>query len=287
MGIRMPRSATRRPRGRAAFALLSAGVTSVCLLPAGQAGASTSTLPNSMASTGDSISRAFDIDPQHFLQDSPQYSWSTGTSTTVDSQYQRILAANHAIRGNEYNDAKTGAQMSALASQLSSAASQKVQYVTILMGANDVCTSSPSTMTSTSTFESEFDQALSNFTAADPGARVFVSSIPNIYQLWQLFHNNSTAEWTWTTYGICQSMLSQSGTDTTRQEVVSQEQADNNALATVCGQFSQCRWDGLATYNTTFQTNDVSTADYFHPSYDGQNLVATETWAAGYWPGVA
>lgn len=244
-------------------------------------------LPNSMASTGDSITRAYDSTSSGcFLSDCPQYSWSTGTAGTssVNSHYLRILAANSAIRGNVYNDAKTGAQMVALDGQLKTAASQGVQYATVLMGANDVCTSSISTMTPTATFQSEFQTALSDFFAADPNAHVFVSSIPNIYQLWSLEHTNSTAEFEWQSFGICQSMLSASNTEADRQAVVAQEQADNNALATVCAQFANCKWDNLATYNYAFKTNDISTIDYFHPSITGQNSLAGVTWGASYWP---
>jgi lysophospholipase L1-like esterase len=252
---------------------------------AGTASAATPALPNSMASTGDSITRGFDSTSSGcFLSDCPQYSWSTGYSTTVNSQYQRILAANPAISGHEYNDAKTGAQMSALDGQLKSAASQGVQYATVLMGANDVCTSSVSTMTPTATFQSEFQTALGDFFAADPNASVFVSSIPNIYQLWQLLHNNWSAESTWYSAQICQSMLSPYNSNTQRQQVLQQEEADNTALQAVCAQYANCRWDNLATFNTSFTTKDVSTVDYFHPSLTGQNTLAGVTWGASYWP---
>ena len=264
-----------------------AAVATMALTAAGTATAATPPLPNSMASTGDSITRAFDSTSNGcFLSDCPQYSWSTGYNSTVNSQYQRILAANSAISGHEYNDAKTGAQMSALDGQLKSAASQGVQYATVLMGANDVCTSSISTMTPTATFQSEFRTALSDFFAADPSASVFVSSIPNIYQLWQLLHNNWSAESTWYSFKICQSMLSPYNTDAQRQQVLSQEEADNTALQTVCAQYANCRWDNLATFNYSFTTKDVSTVDYFHPSLTGQNTLAGITWGASYWPSV-
>ncbi|HET6817292.1 MAG TPA: GDSL-type esterase/lipase family protein [Mycobacteriales bacterium] len=244
-------------------------------------------LPNSIASTGDSITRAYDSTSNGcFLSDCPQYSWSTGTASasTVNSQYNRILAANNGVRGNVYNDAKTGAKMIDLDGQVKTAASQAVQYLTVLMGANDVCTSSISTMTPTATFQSQFQTALTDFFAADPNAHVFVSSIPNIYQLWSLEHTNSTAEFEWKNFGICQSMLSQNNTEADRQTVVTQEQADNNALATVCAQFANCKWDNLATYNYAFKTSDISTIDYFHPSISGQNTLAGITWGASYWP---
>ena len=244
-------------------------------------------LPNSMASTGDSITRAYDSTSSGcFLSDCPEYSWSTGTagSTSVNSHYLRILTANSRIRGNAYDDARTGAKMGALDGQLTTAASQRVQYATVLMGANDVCTSSISTMTPTATFQKQFHAALTDFFAADPNAHVSVSSIPNIYQLWSLEHTNPRAEAEWQWFGICRSMLSSSNTAADRQTVLAREQADNAALATVCNQFANCKWDNLATYNYAFKTSDISTIDYFHPSVSGQNTLAGITWGAGYWP---
>jgi lysophospholipase L1-like esterase len=252
------------------------------LLPAAVARAATP-LPNSMASTGDSITRGFDATLFGcFLADCPQDSWSTGNNSTVDSQYLRIRAVNPAVTA--YNDAKTGAKMSALDGQLATAAGQHVDYVTVLMGANDVCTSSAATMTPTGTFSNEFQTALSDFFAADPNAHVFVSSIPNVYQLWSLLHTNRTATSTWKSFNICQSMLSSANTETQRQAVLAQEKSDNGALASVCGGFPNCLWDGGATFDYVFTTSDVSTVDYFHPSVTGQKHLAGKTWAASYWP---
>lgn len=240
-----------------------------------------------MASTGDSITRAYDSTSSGcFLSDCPEYSWSTGTAgtTSVNSHYLRILAANSRIRGNAYDDARTGAKMGALDGQLTTAASQRVQYATVLMGANDICTSSISTMTPTATFQKQFHAALTDFFAADPNAHVSVSSIPNIYQLWSLEHTNPRAEAEWQWFGICRSMLSSSNTAADRQTVLAREQADNTALATVCNQFANCKWDNLATYNYAFKTSDISTIDYFHPSVSGQDTLAGITWGASYWP---
>lgn len=273
------------PLKRRSLLWLSALVGIVLIVPTTAVSAASVPLPNSIASTGDSITRAFDATASGcFLSDCPQYSWSTGTSSTVNSQYQRILAANPKIRGNVFNDAKTGAQMNALDGQAKTAAGQGAQYLTVLMGANDVCTSTISAMTPTSTLQSEFQTALSDFSSADPTGHVFVSSIPDIYQLWQLLHTNSTAESTWSTFGICQSMLSPNNTEADRQTVLTQEENDNTAMAGVCATFANCRWDNLATFNQQFTTSEVSTVDYFHPSIAGQNALAATTWGASYWP---
>jgi lysophospholipase L1-like esterase len=247
--------------------------------PAAQAAAPAP--PAVMAATGDSITRAFDATLFGcFLSDCPQYSWSTGTSSSVTSQFARLRALNPALTAN--NDAKTGAKMAALGGQLTTAAGQQADYVTVLMGANDVCTSSIATMTATATFTDQFRTALAAFVAARPTAQVFVSSIPNVYQLWSLLHTKASG--TWRTFGICQSMLSSSNTEAQRQTVLARERTFNDALSTVCAEFAaNCRFDAYATFTYVFTTSDVSTVDYFHPSITGQRTLAGLTWAASYW----
>src|SRR5438093_2756000 len=117
-------------------------------------------LPNSIAAIGDSITRAFDV--CCFYGDYPEHSWATGYDGTdvVSSQYERILAQNPAIEGHYFNDAVTGAQMDDAPGQAASVVSQGAEYVTVLMGANDLCTGSPSTMTRPADFQSQYLQAL-------------------------------------------------------------------------------------------------------------------------------
>jgi hypothetical protein len=237
-----------------------------------------------MASTGDSITRAFNTCSFPFT-DCPANSWSTGTSTAVNSHYRRILAANPLISGRNYNDAKTGARMVGLAGQVQSAIAQQAQYVTILMGANDVCTSSESTMTPVATLRSQLQTALTTLSAGLPNARIFVASIPDVYHLWQILHTNFAAVFTWSIGGICQSLLanptSTSSTDQARRLRVRQRAIDDNAaLTAVCAQFIHCRYDNGAVFGTQFQTSDVSTRDYFHPSVSGQTKLAAISWAA-------
>jgi lysophospholipase L1-like esterase len=242
--------------------------------------------PSSLASTGDSITRAFNTCSFPYI-DCPQNSWSTGTSSTVNTVYRRILAANPAISGRNYNDARTGARMSDLRSQIGTAASQGVDMVTILMGANDVCTSSESTMTPVATLRSQLDQALAAFSAARPDARIAVSSIPNVYHLWEIFHANFGAVTVWSLFGICQSLLknplSGAQADVDRRARVAQRtRDDNDAIRDVCAQYVHCRFDGYAAYNLAFTTADVTTRDYFHPSVSGQVKAAATAWSSGF-----
>jgi lysophospholipase L1-like esterase len=241
-------------------------------------------LPSSMAAIGDSITRAYDVCCSY--GDHPGQSWSTG-STSYDgiaSHYERIRQLNPAITGRGHNDAITGAKMSAAPAQATQAVNQGARYVTILLGANDLCTSSASTMTSTTTFRSQFQQAMATLMAQDRKPYVLVSSIPNLYQLWQVLHTNSLARWAWANFHICQSMLAATNTETQRQQVVAREEAFNQILAQECAKYPRCRWDNKAVYNYQFSASQVSALDFFHPSLSGQAALARVTWAASWWP---
>jgi lysophospholipase L1-like esterase len=241
-------------------------------------------LPSSMAAIGDSITRAYDVCCSY--GDHPGQSWSTG-STNYDgiaSHYERIRQLNPAITGRGYSDAVSGAKMAAAPTQATQAVSQGARYVTILLGANDLCTASPSTMTSTDGFRASFSQAMATLMAQDRKPYVFVSSIPNLYQLWQVLHTNSLARWVWATARICQSMLAATNTDTQRQQVKAREVAFNQILADVCAQYPRCRWDNKAVYNYQFSASQVSSLDFFHPSLSGQAALARITWTASWWP---
>jgi lysophospholipase L1-like esterase len=246
--------------------------------------ASAPPLPGSMAAIGDSMTQAADV--CCWYGDHPANSWSTGDAwwDGVSSQYERILAAKPTVAGHQYNDAVSGARMSDAPAQAQRAVGQQAKYVTILMGANDLCTSSTASMTPADTFRAQFRQTLAILNAGLPGhAHIFVSSIPNVYQLWSLYHGDPVAEWVWSTAHICQSLLSPSNTDADRQAVRDREAEFNTILAQECGQYRNCRFDGNAVFNYTFTRNDVSRLDYFHPSLAGQATLAEVTWRASWW----
>jgi lysophospholipase L1-like esterase len=243
-------------------------------------------LPNSMAAIGDSISRAYDV-TCCVVGEHPANAWSTGNAPSdgVLSHYERILAANPAISGHAFNDAVTGARMADAPGQAANAVSQGAAYVTILMGANDVCTSTVASMTPVATFRSQFSQTMSVLSAGLPaGAHVYVSSIPNVFNLWKILHTNPSARLVWGVAGICQSLLAPSDTAAQRRAVKTRTKADNAALAAVCGQYAFCRYDGGAAFNFVFTPADVSTLDYFHPSLAGQAAIASTSWPLSWWP---
>jgi lysophospholipase L1-like esterase len=240
-------------------------------------------LPNSMAALGDSITRAYDA--CCWYGEHPSDSWSTGGNAFdgVSSHYERLRELNPQIAGRQADDAVTGAKANDLSRQVENAVAKRPDYVTILIGANDLCTSSTRTMTSVATFTSEVTAALAALHQQLPEARIFVGSIPNLYQLWSVLHTDGWARFVWSVAGICQSMLAPTNTEAQRQQVAQRELAFNHVLAESCRQYSRCRWDGDAVYHHAFTPSQVSRLDYFHPSLSGQSALADTTWAASWW----
>lgn len=241
-------------------------------------------LPTSMAGIGDSITRATDV--CCWYGDHPAQSWSTGGGILdgISSHYERIRAVQPAISGRNYNDARAGAKMRDAPGQAQVAVGQGARYVTILMGANDLCTDSIATMTPVADFRAQFTATMNVLAQGLPaGSTVFVSSIPNVYQLWALFRNDPAAQLVWAIADICQSLLSPANTEQDRQTVVAREHAFNQVLADVCAQNAMCRFDGLAVFNYAFTRSQVSKLDYFHPSRSGQAALASITWSSSWW----
>jgi lysophospholipase L1-like esterase len=284
MTVRRRASGGRRPlRFTIAAVVAAVSLASIGVLGAGAA----SPYPRSMASTGDSITRAFNTGFFPYI-DNPSGSWSTGTNSSVASHYTRLVALQPALAGHAYNDAKSGAKMIDLAGQMATAAKQRVDYVTVLMGGNDVCTSTESAMTSVANFRAQFVTAMNALTGRSPSTRIYVASIPNVYNLWAVLKGDFVARSVWWTFGVCQSMLanpeSTAQADIDRRARVLQREVDYNAtLQSVCALYARCRYDGGAVFGTTFLASDVTTRDYFHPSIAGQAKLAAVSWAAGYW----
>jgi lysophospholipase L1-like esterase len=257
----------------------------VTLMAPGGAGAVS--YPRTMAATGDSITTAYNTGTFPYV-DNPAGSWSTGWDSRVVSHRQRLQALVPSGQLIAYNDARSGARMTHLAAQMSAAVSQKAQYVTVLMGANDVCTSSEATMTSVANFTAQFTLAMDTITTGLPNATVYVVSIPNIHHLWEVYKDSWIARTVWSTARICQSMLANPAStlqaDVDRRARVAARNAEfNGVLQAVCAAYRQCRFDGHAVFNAVFSRSDVTSRDYFHPSISGQAKLAAVTWAAGPW----
>ena len=271
---------------RLVTAALLAAIVTAGLLSTGVAAAETALpLPTSMVAVGNSITQAASS-AGVLGGDAPQNSWSTGTSTSVNSHYLRLLAAGAAINGQNHNLAVSGATVAGLAGQMQSAVGLQPDYLTVEIGGTDICTGSTAQMTSVADFRARFEAAMAVIAAGSPDTRIFVASIPDAHQLWALYKDDFVARFIWSFAGICQSLLanptSTQASDVARRGEVRQRNIDfNTQLAQVCAAYLLCRFDGNAVFNTVYAKADVA-GDYFHPSVSGQAKLAAGTWAVGY-----
>jgi lysophospholipase L1-like esterase len=241
----------------------------------------------SMAALGDSITTAYNAGPSAY-RDYLAGSWSTGT--VLNSHAQLLVLPTSAV----FNKAVSGAKMANLETQAKTVG-QAVDYVTILMGGNDICTSTVGGMTDLILFETQFTAAMAVLTpplkpapTTTPKRKIFVASIPNVTNLLEQLKGNGSARFIWSLFGICQSLLKSPLSNSTvdidrRAKVAERNDKLNGILATVCAAFTNCKFDDLAVYKTVFAAGDVSTRDYFHPNSNGQKLLACVTWKASYW----
>jgi lysophospholipase L1-like esterase len=241
--------------------------------------------PDTMGALGDSITQAANLDFSHF-GNNPSYSWSTGTQAVVQSLYSRILQGNPNISGKNFNYSVSGKKMIDLNGQAVNLNGTPggIELVTIEMGGNDVCTGTEASMTPVATYRSQFQTAMNTLTTGFPNRRIFVVSVPDVYQLWAVLHTDPNALSAWNNFSICQSLLanptSMAQADVDRRARVRQRNIDfNTQLAEVCALYPQCSFDNNAIFNGQFTPADVSDFDYFHPSIQGQINLAAGAWA--------
>ncbi|HEX8630739.1 MAG TPA: SGNH/GDSL hydrolase family protein, partial [Catenuloplanes sp.] len=184
-------------------------------------GPASTDLPSSIAALGDSISAGYasclTLVACHLN------SWSTGTGLRVDSHYRRIQRANAAIRGRAHTLAVPGARAGQLPGQARAAVRAGVQYVTVLVGANDACRGAVADMTPPATFRDQIDDALGVLRDGLPRTQVLVVAVPDLYRLWEIGHTDTRAVRAWS-LGVCPTLLarptSSAGADVARRRAV-------------------------------------------------------------------
>lgn len=237
--------------------------------------------PDVMAATGDSITLAYNSASYGSF---PQYSWSTGSASTLNSLRQRLQAASGTTI-TAVNVAAIGANSGSLLGQVTSAINAQADYLTLEIGANDACTPTVAGMTSEGDFRARIKAALTQFHEAKGDNRIFVASIPNLYRMWSLSKNKLGARLIWSAAKVCPSMLvnptSTTATNENRRlQVQARVNAYNAVLQQECSLLPRCTFDNYAVANYAFTSTHISTADYFHPSVEGQRVLATITWAS-------
>jgi lysophospholipase L1-like esterase len=247
-------------------------------------GAESERLPAAMAAIGDSITQAANLG--YGGHDAAAlHSWATGRDTgdAVISHLERLSAAEGREDLLAYNNSVSGARMQDAPRQARVAVSQRVGYVTFLMGANDACAPTRSAMTSVRSFRRDLRRAIATLMNGLPDATVYVVSIPDVHWLWEILSDDPRARETWRTLGTCRVLLGDHNDERDRLRVRARVTDYNEALEEVCSAYERCYYDGGAVFRYRFGPEDVSPLDFFHPSITGQSRLADVSWKHGPW----
>jgi lysophospholipase L1-like esterase len=264
--------------------------------------------PLRLSSLGDSITEAVnaeEIDPFDFgLSRNRWASWANGYTkdwdtlldrTDVNSHNQRIDALFGEEGRKNKAPAKIGADSEDLLKQAKKAVKNQSDYVPILMGQNDVCGDDPSEIPTDEEFEANFRAGFDTLALGlPPGATVYVLGIVDIYRLWQIGDELEAlgvidCEDAWDLLGDkapCGTMLDPDNSEEDRQATRSRILAFNAILEELVAEYGasdpQHYWQFSDTsFTTDFDEDHVSEIDCFHPSAEGQALIAEETWVTG------
>lgn len=232
--------------------------------------------PDTIAAIGDSITTAAVPDLDHLSADNPGLSWATG-SAAVGSHRARIEERHPDVTA--HNVAVAGARVADARAQADRVVAADADYVLFLLGSNDLCATDPPAHVS---FEREVGAALESLHDGLPEAYVFVASLPDVVRLRELFAGDVRARTAWQRTGACPAVLGSGRSDSELAAVRDRHAAYNRALADACDRHARCRHDAGRVAQHRFSRDEVSRADFFHPSVDGQRRLAELTWRAAF-----
>ena len=264
--------------------------------------------PKRLSSVGDSISAGVNAEEFNILRIANPNPWASFANgyrgfwewllgrTDVNSHNQRI--SRNFGSDNRVNDlqAESGADSFSLLEQAQGAVRRQANYVTLFMGHNDVCQDDFSDIPTDETFESNVRGALEELRTGLPaGATVYLIGLVDIYRLYQLGEEldafgflDCDVLWATTLLNIypCGTMLSPANSEADRLFTRSRNLAFNAILERLAREYSTEDEERYYAYSDApaqldFRAEDVSPFDCFHPSAEGQRILAEETWSTG------
>lgn len=167
------------------------------------------------------------------------------------------------------------------------------EYVTLLIGANNVCRDLVEDMTPTDVFMSQVGSVMDEILATSPDTHIMVSALPAIETLRDVASNSKllgfapaeTCRDFWQLANVCYTLTREE--DPARRAQVAERVRDYNLALAKYAEARRAQYGdrvrvSMNVYEGRFTENDIS-VDCFHPNPDGQNKLADYTWANSWW----
>jgi lysophospholipase L1-like esterase len=232
-----------------------------------------------LGAIGDSISAGFDA---RHLGDNREYSWTTGSKPESQSHLKKLTAL-FGVPIAARNEAVAGSTVYDLGRQLDRVLAADPDFLTITVGANDVCSWNVDDDTAdVVAFMDKLAEHIQRVVDHNPNVRIYLAAIPDMYNLWRLASPSASCQRKWDLFGICNVLLGSDRTEADRQAFVGRWRDGNAALQAVAALFPENVYHDPSMATTQFLWEHVSTIDCFHPSIAGQNLLSEKTWQSGW-----
>lgn len=269
-------------------------------VPTPSAAPTVPTLPGLLGAIGDSYSQAWGVSPAYPL-DHTEFSWVVGTdkSQGVLSLLQRFQAlggaptvVDAATSGKKMGDATRQANLVVAAAKKLGAGG--TAYVTFELGTNDLC-ASPDAMTDPTAFGAQLQTAIVVLEAGLPaGSRVLMLPVPDFPHFRDITQADPTAKAALAlpkNANRCApylgsssaAMLAQGNDYLARYNASLKAACEGVNVHAATGVGIGCTYSPSRLSASDFTIDDLSSADYFHPSLSGQAKLAEDAWQADVW----
>ena len=227
---------------------------------------------------GDSMTAGLNADAPF---DQRHRNWSDGLE--INSHAVR-LAKKFGVEVISKNVSVSGSRIENLASQTAKLLEDnyKPDYVTILIGANNICDGDLRVEGLSSLGKNLLSESIQSLIRANENVKIIVGAIPKIDFLYELLHEDATCQENWRAFNVCDKLLR--STKFQREKGVVRWNAYNEMQKEVSAMYPKNVKFTSKISEEIFGVEDISRIDCFHPNMAGQGKIAETTWQEGWYP---
>lgn len=209
-------------------------------------------------------------------------SWAMGTMPEVESIATR-LEERSGQRPEIVNVARSGATVRDGLDRVDEVVAGEPDLVLVELGGNDVCASAPERLPTVTDVAADYRALLTTIAQDLPEARIIAFSVPSPTLLVDQAQPYPELLQLWEDSGFCATVLGQATSQepeavAERAAMAARAEDLSQAIAQVCQEVPQCVDDGGAFADSSFDLEQISEHDYFHPSAQGQATIAQTLW---------
>lgn len=233
--------------------------------------------PYIMGAIGDSISAGFNAAT---FGDNREYSWTTGLNSNdqVLSHAKRIQRQLNGTRSIAvYNEAFVGADSTQLARQARRLLRVKPDYVTIAIGANDVCSWFDDYEQKMAQYTKTMKETIASIVLINPAVKIVLVPVPSLREMYESGARQPSCRAKWDVIKICKPLLAAERTNEEREGVYERQRELNLVIEGIAAEFPQNVRYAKAITESPIETSMISSLDCFHPNIKGQNILSELT----------